>query len=82
MKICLIGLAVSCPHLLLSVRWPRRAGVAITGIGEGEGADLGMVGPDAPQQQSARGKFIVSVLHAGKIRAAPLPCFGQTAPKM
>jgi hypothetical protein len=21
MKICLIGLAVSCPHLLLSVRW-------------------------------------------------------------
>ena len=25
MKICLIGLAVSCPHLLLSVRWPRRA---------------------------------------------------------
>ena len=31
---------------------------------------------------SARCKFIASVLQAGKIRAAPLPSFGQTAPKM
>src|SRR5262249_22955309 len=31
---------------------------------------------------SARCRFIASVLQAGRIRAAPLPCFGQTAPKM
>jgi len=31
---------------------------------------------------SARCKFIASVLQAGMIRAAPLPSFGQTAPKM
>jgi hypothetical protein len=31
---------------------------------------------------SARCRFIASVLQAGKIRAAPLPCLGQTAPKM
>jgi hypothetical protein len=31
---------------------------------------------------STRRRFIVSVLQAGRIRAAPLPCFGQTAPKM
>src|SRR5262245_3591311 len=31
---------------------------------------------------SARCRFIASVLHAGRIRAAPLPCFGHTAPKM
>jgi hypothetical protein len=31
---------------------------------------------------SARCKFIASVLQAGRIRAAPLPRFGQTAPKM
>src|SRR6516165_3457494 len=30
---------------------------------------------------SARCKFIASVLQAGMIRAAPLPSFGQTAPK-
>src|SRR5205807_9303929 len=30
----------------------------------------------------ARCKFIASVLQAGMIRAAPLPSFGQTAPKM
>src|SRR5258705_5034642 len=31
---------------------------------------------------SARCKFIASVLQAGMIRAAPLPSFRQTAPKM
>ena len=31
---------------------------------------------------SARCRFIASVLHEGKIRAAPLPCFGQMAPKI
>jgi DNA-directed RNA polymerase sigma subunit (sigma70/sigma32) len=31
---------------------------------------------------SARCRFIASVLQAGRIRAAPLPSFGQTAPKM
>src|SRR5258705_11448891 len=31
---------------------------------------------------SARCKFIASVLQAGMIMAAPLPSFGQTAPKM
>jgi hypothetical protein len=31
---------------------------------------------------SARWRFIASVLQVGRIRAAPLPCFGQTAPKM
>jgi len=30
---------------------------------------------------SARCKFIASVLQAGMIKAAPLPSFGQTAPK-
>src|SRR2546427_10337347 len=31
---------------------------------------------------SARRKFIASVLQAGMIKAAPLPSFGQTAPKV
>jgi hypothetical protein len=31
---------------------------------------------------STRRRLIVSVLQVGRIRAAPLPCFGQTAPKM
>jgi hypothetical protein len=31
---------------------------------------------------SARCRFIASVLQVGRIRAAPLPFFGQTAPKM
>ena len=31
---------------------------------------------------SARCRFIASVLQAGRIRAAPLPSCGQTAPKM
>jgi hypothetical protein len=31
---------------------------------------------------SARCRFIASVLQAGRINAAPLPSFGQTAPKM
>ena len=31
---------------------------------------------------STRCRFIASVLKVGRIRAAPLPCFGQTAPKM
>ena len=31
---------------------------------------------------SARCRFIASVLQAGRTRAAPLPCFGQMAPKM
>ncbi len=31
---------------------------------------------------SARWRFIASVLQAGRIRAAPLPSFGQTAPKI
>lgn len=31
---------------------------------------------------STRCRFIASVLQVGRIRAAPLPCFGQTAPKM
>jgi hypothetical protein len=31
---------------------------------------------------SARCRFIASVLQAGRIRAAPLPSFGQTAPKI
>jgi len=31
---------------------------------------------------SARCRFIASVLQVGRIRAAPLPCFGQMAPKM
>jgi hypothetical protein len=31
---------------------------------------------------SARCRFIASVLQVGRIRAAPLPSFGQTAPKM
>src|SRR6266487_1589153 len=31
---------------------------------------------------SARCRFIASVLQAGRIRAAPLPRFGHTAPKM
>jgi len=30
----------------------------------------------------ARCRFIAPVLQAGMIRAAPLPSFGQTAPKM
>jgi hypothetical protein len=29
-----------------------------------------------------KGRFIASVLREGKIKAAPLPCFGQTSPKM
>jgi hypothetical protein len=31
---------------------------------------------------SARCRFIASVLQVGRIRAAPLPCFGQIVPKM
>lgn len=31
---------------------------------------------------SARWMFTASVLLAGRIKTAPLPCFGQTAPKM
>ena len=31
---------------------------------------------------SARCRFIASVLQKGRIRAAPLPCFGQMAPKI
>jgi len=31
---------------------------------------------------STRCRFIASVLQVGRIRAAPLPCFGQMAPKM
>jgi hypothetical protein len=31
---------------------------------------------------STRCRFIASVLQVGRIRAAPLPSFGQTAPKM
>ena len=31
---------------------------------------------------SAKCRFIASVLQVGRTKAAPLPCFGQTAPKM
>jgi hypothetical protein len=31
---------------------------------------------------SAKCRFMASVLQAGRIRAAPLPSCGQTAPKM
>ena len=31
---------------------------------------------------ATRCRFIASVLQAGRIRPAPLPCSGQTAPKM
>ena len=31
---------------------------------------------------SARCRFIASVLQKGRIRPAPLPCFGQMAPKI
>ena len=35
-----------------------------------------------PAAISTRCRFIASVLQVGRIRAAPLPSFGQTAPKM
>ncbi len=39
--------------------------------------------PDATVSAiSAKCRFIASVLQAGRIRAAPLPCLGQTSPKM
>jgi hypothetical protein len=46
-------------------------------IDQEDGVDTGRIAAIA-----ARCKFIASVLQAGRIRAAPLPFFGQTAPKM
>src|ERR1035438_3307940 len=47
--------------------------------------DIGRCGSLIPRRalaSSARCRFIASVLQKGRIRAAPLPCFGQMAPKI